>query len=58
MEEKEANYFAVKLERVWVVTGPGFQGAVKKLGGGVAVLTLFYRIILDEETTNRACGRS
>ncbi|MEQ2008782.1 MAG: DNA/RNA non-specific endonuclease [Limisphaerales bacterium] len=49
LEEKEANDFAVRLERVWVVTGPVFSGAVKKLHGGVDVPTAFYRILLDEE---------
>ncbi len=49
LEEKEANDFAVRLERVWVVTGPVFAGEVKKLPSGVDVPTAFYRIILDEE---------
>ena len=49
LEEKEANDFAVRLERVWVVTGPVFAGDVKKLPNGVDVPTAFYRIILDEE---------
>ena len=49
LEEKEANDFAVRLERVWVVTGPVFAGDVKKLASGVDVPTAFYRIILDEE---------
>jgi endonuclease G len=49
LEEKEANDFAVRLERVWVVTGPLFAGDVKKLPNGVDVPTEFYRIILDEE---------
>lgn len=49
LEEKEANDFAVRLERVWVVTGPVFNGTVEKLHGGVDVPTAFYRIILDEE---------
>ena len=49
LEEKEANDFAMRLERVWVVTGPVFAGAVKKLPSGVDVPTACYRIILDEE---------
>ncbi len=49
LEENEANDFAVRLERVWVVTGPVFTGEVKKLPSGVDVPTAFYRIILDEE---------
>ena len=49
LEEKEANDFAVRLERVWVVTGPVFTGDVKKLPSGVDVPTAFFRIILDEE---------
>ncbi len=49
LEEREANDFAVRLERVWVVTGPVFAGEVKKLHGGVDVPSAFYRIILDEE---------
>ena len=49
LEEKEANDFALRLERVWVVTGPVFTGEVKKLASGVDVPTAFFRIILDEE---------
>ncbi|MBM4257406.1 MAG: DNA/RNA non-specific endonuclease, partial [Deltaproteobacteria bacterium] len=49
LEEMEATDFAVRLERVWVVTGPVFSGEVKKLKGVVDVPTAFYRIILDEE---------
>jgi len=45
----EANDFAVRLERVWVVTGPIFDAAPKRLRGGVDVPAAFYRIILDEE---------
>ncbi len=41
LEEKQANDFAVRLERVWVVTGPVFSGAVKKLHGDVDVPTAF-----------------
>lgn len=49
LEEKEANDFAVRLERVWVMTGPVFTGEVKKLPSGVDVPTAFFRIILDEK---------
>jgi endonuclease G len=49
LEEKEANDFAMRLERVWVLTGPVFSGEVKKLRGGVDVPAACYRIILDEE---------
>jgi len=49
LEEMEANDFAVRLERVWVVTGPIFDAAPKRLRGGVEVPAAFYRIILDEE---------
>jgi len=49
LEEMEANDFAVRLERVWVVTGPIFDAAPKRLRGGVDVPAAFYRIILDEE---------
>ena len=49
LEEKEANDFAVRLDRVWVMTGPVFAGDVKKLPSGVDVPTAFFRIILDEE---------
>jgi len=41
----EANDLAVRLLRVWVVTGPVFSGEVKKLSGGVDVPAAFYRII-------------
>lgn len=49
LEEKEANDFAMRLKRVWVLTGPVFSGDVKKLRGGVDVPAACYRIILDEE---------
>jgi endonuclease G len=49
LEEKEANDFAMRLERVWVLTGPVFAGAVKKLPSGVSIPSACYRIILDEE---------
>ena len=49
LEEKEANDFAMRLERVWVLTGPVFRGEVKKLRGGVDVPAACYRVILDEE---------
>ena len=47
LEEKEANDFAVRMERVWVMTGPVFAGEVKKLPSGVDIPTAFYRIVLD-----------
>ena len=49
LEEKEAKDFAVRLERVWVVTGPVFDDHPQKLRGGVEVPVACYRIILDEE---------
>lgn len=49
LEEKEANDFAVRLERVWVICGPVFSGDRRKLPSGVDMPTAFYRIILDEE---------
>lgn len=49
LEEKEANDFAVRMERVWVITGPIFDAAPKRLRGGVEVPAAFYRILLDEE---------
>ncbi len=50
LEEQEANHFAVRLEQVWVMTGPVFAGDVKTLPSGVQIPTSFYRIILDEES--------
>lgn len=49
LEEKEANDFAMRLERVWVLTGPVFSVETKQLHNSVDVPTAFYRIILDEE---------
>lgn len=49
LEEWEANDFAVKLERVWVVTGPVFDQRIERLASGVEIPDAFYRIILDEE---------
>ena len=33
---------------VWVVTGPVFQGEMKKLDSGVPVPSAYYKIIVDE----------
>ncbi len=49
LEEKEANDFAVRLERVWVLTGPVFDQRIERLASGVEIPDAFYRIILDEE---------
>jgi endonuclease G len=49
LEEKEANDFSVRLERVWVMTGPVFNERPKKLPAGVEIPTACYRIMLDEE---------
>ena len=49
LEEKEANDFAVRLEQVWVLTGPVFGSQVEKLRSGVEIPSAFYRIIIDEE---------
>lgn len=49
LEELEANDLAVRLERVWVLTGPVFKVSGEKLRSGVEIPTSFYRIILDEE---------
>ena len=57
LEEKEANDFAVRLERVWVVTGPVFAGEVKKLPSGVDVPTAFFllRMEMEEKKTGINC---
>jgi len=49
LEEKEANDFALRFERVWVICGPVFSGEHRKLPSGVDIPAAFYRIILDEE---------
>ena len=49
LEEKEANDFAMRLERVWVLTGPMFDQRIERLASGVEIPDAFYRIILDEE---------
>ncbi len=49
LEQKEADDFAMRFERVWVITGPVFAAPAKKLPSGVDVPTAFYRIILDDE---------
>lgn len=49
LEEKEANDFAIRFERVWILTGPVFDSRPGKLRSGIDISTAFYRIILDEE---------
>ncbi len=39
----------MKLERVWVITGPVFDQRIERLASGVEIPDAFYRIILDEE---------
>jgi endonuclease G len=50
LEEKEADDFAVRLERVWVTTGPVFGEHPKKLPAGVEIPSACFRILLDEES--------
>lgn len=45
----EENDFALRLERVWIITGPVFDSRGEKLRSGVEIPTAFYRIILYEE---------
>jgi endonuclease G len=48
LELKIATSYPARYEEVWVLTGPVFGAAPKKLRGGVAVPEAFFLIVIDE----------
>lgn len=48
LELKIATSYPARYEEVWVLTGPVFSPAPKKLRGGVAVPEAFFLIVIDE----------
>ena len=49
LEMKVAKDYANRLEEVWVICGPVFDGDIEKLASGVEIPDAFYKIIVDEE---------
>jgi endonuclease G len=48
LEMRVAKRYGRYFGEVWVVTGPVFQGEIKKLESGVPVPSAYYKIIVDE----------
>ena len=48
LEQKIATSYPARYAEVWVITGPVFGAAPKKLRGGVAVPDAFFLIVIDE----------
>ncbi len=48
LEMRVAKRYGLYFGEVWVVTGPVFQGEIKKLDSGVPVPSAYYKIIVDE----------
>ncbi len=59
LESCEADNFANAFEEVWIIAGPIFKEPVKKFSDkNIQIPSAFYKIIIDEETGNRACSGS
>lgn len=48
LEMRVAKRYGRYFGEVWVVTGPVFQGEIKKLDSGIPVPSAYYKIIVDE----------
>jgi endonuclease G len=48
LEQKIATSYPARYAEVWVITGPVFGAAPKKIRGGVAVPEAFFLIVIDE----------
>ncbi len=48
LEMRVAKRYGRYFREVWVITGPVFQGEIKKLDSGVPVPSAYYKIIVDE----------
>ncbi len=49
LEMRVAKRYGRYFREVWVITGPVFQGEIKKLDSGVPVPSAYYKIIVDEQ---------
>lgn len=49
LEMRVAKRYGRCFREVWVITGPVFQGEIKKLDSGVPVPSAYYKIIVDED---------
>jgi endonuclease G len=48
LEMRVAKRYGRYFHEVWVITGPVFQGEIKKLDSGIPVPSAYYKIIVDE----------
>lgn len=48
LEMRVAKRYGRYFHEVWVVTGPVFQGEIRKLDSGVPIPSAYYKIIIDE----------
>ena len=48
LEMRVAKRYGRYFGEVWVVTGPVFQGEIKKLDSGIPVPSAYYKVIVDE----------
>jgi len=48
LEMRVARHYGRYFGEVWVITGPVFQGEIKKLDSGIPVPSAYYKIIVDE----------
>ena len=52
LEEKIATDYAMRLEEVWITTGPIYDQHIEKLDAGNEIPDAFYKIIVDEHNGN------
>lgn len=48
LEMRVAKRYGRYFHEVWIVTGPVFQGEIRKLDSGVPIPSAYYKIIIDE----------
>ncbi len=48
LEHRVARQYGCYFGEVWVITGPVFQGKIKRLDSGVPIPSAYYKIIVDE----------
>lgn len=48
LEMRVARRYGRYFSEVWVITGPVFQGEIRKLDSGVPIPSAYYKIIVDE----------
>jgi endonuclease G len=51
LEMRVARRYARYFGEVWVVTGPVFQGKIRRLDSGVPIPSHYYKIIVDEHNS-------